>query len=59
MYSQTLHKQKAFEEYGQTAKLLDGNNWWEGSKESEWKLREAQMDKKNPVANKTKIYKLQ
>jgi hypothetical protein len=51
-YSQSLHKEKAFEEYGQMLKLPDGRNWWEGKETAEWRIREHQMDLKKPVATK-------
>jgi hypothetical protein len=59
-YSQALHKEKAFEEYGQRSNLPDGSNWWEGKESAEWRVREHQMDPKKPVASKpTKTYELQ
>ncbi|KAH0288050.1 hypothetical protein M436DRAFT_45840 [Aureobasidium namibiae CBS 147.97] len=60
-YSQNLHKQKAFEEYGQMANLVDGTKWDEGEKSAQWQLREKQMDLKKPVVvdKTTKTYKLQ
>ena len=60
-YSENLHKQKAFEEYGQMANLLDGTKWHEGEESVEWQLREKQMNLKNPVVidKATKKYKLE
>ena len=59
-YSQTLHKEKAFEEYGQVAKLPDGMAWYEGTESAMWKQRELKMDKKRPVVvdRKTTTYRL-
>lgn len=60
-YAQALYKEKAFEEYGQVARLPDGNAWYEGTDSVMWKQRELKMDKKHPVVvdKTTQTYKLE